>query len=151
MGAAAPATAPERIEEPQIAVRADAGANLDALRNAVLNALGGQRMLASMLDAGGWRIDGNELVIQVAASATVIDMSLGADARRLIIASASGVLGRAVRLKVISGGTNQPATASRPSSNGGGRNRAEQDPVVRRMKDKFGAEIRTIIDYREKR
>ena len=35
--------------------------------------------------------------------------------------------------------------------NGGGRNRAEQDPIVRRIQEKFGAEIRTIIDYREKR
>jgi hypothetical protein len=33
----------------------------------------------------------------------------------------------------------------------GGRGRAEQDPLVRRMKEKFGAEIRTVIDYREKR
>ena len=36
-------------------------------------------------------------------------------------------------------------------ANGGGRNRAEQDPIVRRIQEKFGAEIRTIIDYREKR
>jgi hypothetical protein len=33
----------------------------------------------------------------------------------------------------------------------GGRGRAEQDPVVQRMKEKFGAQIRTVIDYREKR
>ena len=33
----------------------------------------------------------------------------------------------------------------------GGRSRAEQDPVVRRMQEKFGAEIRTVIDYRDKR
>jgi hypothetical protein len=32
-----------------------------------------------------------------------------------------------------------------------GRGRAEQDPVVRRMREKFGAEIRTVIDYKEKR
>jgi DNA polymerase-3 subunit gamma/tau len=145
MGSAAPA-------EPELkaAVVPDAGINDDSLRSAVLNALSGHRMLASMLDGGEWRVEGNELLIQVSASNTVIDMSLGADARRLIIASASGALGRAVKLKVISGGTAQPA-ASRPASNGGGRSRAEQDPVVRRMKDKFGAEIRTIIDYREKR
>ncbi len=148
MGSAAPAAAPEQRVEPKPVASAD----IDSLRNAVLNALGGHRMLASMLDGGDWRIEGNELVIQVAASNTVIEMSLGADAKRLMIAAASGALGRAVKLKVISGGTAQP-TASRPASqsNGGGRNRAEQDPVVRRMKDKFGAEIRTIIDYREKR
>ena len=53
-----------------------------------------------MLETGEWAVEGNELVIRVAASATVIDMSLGADAKRLAIATASGVLGRAVKLKV---------------------------------------------------
>src|SRR6202008_317516 len=33
----------------------------------------------------------------------------------------------------------------------GGRGRAEQDPVVRRMQEKLGAQVRTVIDYREKR
>jgi hypothetical protein len=81
----------------------------------------------------------------------VIDMSLGADAKKLAIASASGVLGRPVKLKVVPGGAEQVVAAKPVSPNGGGRSRAEQDPIVRRMKEKFGAEIRTIIDYREKR
>jgi DNA polymerase-3 subunit gamma/tau len=124
----------------------------DRLRDAVLNALSsaGHRMLVSMLEAGEWRLEGHELQIKVAASASLIDMSLGADAKRLAISTASGVLGRAARLKV-SPGTVAQAAAPRPASNGGGRSRAEQDPVVRRMREKFGAEIRTIIDYREKR
>ncbi|PYX34598.1 MAG: hypothetical protein DMG81_19715, partial [Acidobacteria bacterium] len=67
-------------------------------------------------------------------------------------ATASGVLGRAMKFKVLPGGTAQ-AAPPRPasSSNGGGRARAEQDPIVRRMKEKFGAEIRTIIDQRNKK
>ena len=108
-------------------------------------------MLVSMLDGGEWQVEKNELVIKVASSATVIDMTLGADARRLAMATASGVAGRALKLKVVSGDVAPGATASRPASNGGGRSRAEQDPIVRRMKEKFGAEIRTIIDYKERR
>lgn len=108
-------------------------------------------MLVSMLESGEWQIEGNELVIKVASSATVIDMTLGADARRLAIATASGVAGRALKLKVIPSDRAASTATSRPSSNGGGRSRAEQDPIVRRMKEKFGAEIRTIIDYKEKR
>ena len=71
----------------------------------MLNALaaGGHQMLVSMLEAGEWRVEGNELVIKVASSATVIDMTLGADAKRLAIATASGVAGRALKLKVLSG------------------------------------------------
>src|SRR5579864_322763 len=123
------------------------------LRERVLNALaaGGHQMLVSMLEGGEWQIEGNELVIKVASSATVIDMTLGADARRLAIAAASGIAGRALKLRVIPGNGAASTPTSRPSSNGGGRTRAEQDPIVRRMKEKFGAEIRTIIDYKEKR
>ena len=142
--------------EPEIALAMQQAEPAD-LRQAVLNALGngGHRMLTAMLETGEWRLEGNELVIRVAASATVIDMSLGADAKRLMIATASGVAGRALKLKVVSGGAAQGAELSpapvRPASNGGGRGRVEQDPVVRRMKEKFGAEIRTVIDYKERR
>ncbi len=132
---------------------------IEKLQGAVLQTLmdGNQRILVSMLEMGEWSLKGNEVVIKVPESQTVIDMSLSADARRLAIASASGVLGRAVKLKIVAG-----ATGSTEKTNGvgqsvgansgpGGRSRAEQDAVVRRMREKFGAEIRTVIDYKEKR
>jgi DNA polymerase III subunit gamma/tau len=160
MGAAAPAAvaevAPEISARPELAETRPVGTadlDRDALRDSVLNALaaGGHQMLVSMLEGGEWRIEANELVIKVASSATVIDMTLGADARRLAIATASGIAGRALKLKVLSDSSATNTATSRPSSNGGGRSRAEQDPIVRRMKEKFGAEIRTIIDYKDKR
>jgi DNA polymerase-3 subunit gamma/tau len=152
MGAAAPATvvqaAPEPSPEP---LRALEARPID-VRDAVLNALSGagQRILINMLETAEWQVEGNEVVIKVASSATVLEMSLGADSKRLMIATASGALGRAMKLRVVPGGVAQ-AVARPLSGNGGGRGRAEQDPVVRRMKEKFGAEIRTIIDYKEKR
>jgi DNA polymerase III subunit gamma/tau len=122
---------------------------IDNVRGAVLNALseGGHRMVVAMVETGEWKIEGNEVVIKVATSPTVIEMSLGNDSKRLAIATASGVLGRAMKLKVISGGTAQIVPEKRASSNGGGRSRAEQDPIVRKMEEKFGAKIRTVIDY----
>jgi hypothetical protein len=140
---------PEKSEKPQNSPTANSG----DVRGAVLTALAdsGQRMLSAMLESGEWQSEGNELVIKVASSATVIAMLLGADAKRLIVATASGVLGRPVRLKVVSGGVVQTTSRNSTSTNGGGRGRAEQDPVVDRMKEKFGAEIRTIIDYKQKR
>ena len=92
----------EKSERPQNSPTANSG----DVRGAVLNALAdaGQRMLSAMLETGEWQTEGNELVIKVASSATVIEMSLGADAKRLIVATASGVLGRPVKLKVVSGG-----------------------------------------------
>jgi len=144
------------IAEPAIFAqpsRSESSPNNDDVRQAVLDALAGagRQMLVSMLEAGEWQADGNELVIKVPSSATVIDMSLDTDSRRIAAATASGVMGRPLKLKVIPGGAGQPVAASRQGSNGSGRSRAEQEPVVRRMKEKFGAEIRTIIDYREKK
>jgi DNA polymerase-3 subunit gamma/tau len=138
------------------------------LQTAVLQALadGNQRILAAMLEAGEWSVQGNELMIRVAESQTVIDMSVGAEARRLVIACASGVVGRAVKLRVVPGATgalqegngDKGNSSSAPSTGApstgpriSGRSRAEQDPLVQRMREKFGAEIRTVIDYREKR
>ena len=133
---------------------------IERLRSSMLQALldGNQRILVSMLEAGEWSVEGNEVMIKVSESQTVVDMSLGADARRLAIASASGVLGRAVKLRIIPGATVTPTEIKRngarvatANSGAGGRSRAEQDAVVRRLQEKFGAEIRTVIDYKEKR
>jgi DNA polymerase-3 subunit gamma/tau len=149
----------EAVSRPDTAVQPEHSSNgassINALREAVLNALAsnGHRMVVSMMESDEWRTEGNELIVKVTSSPTVIDMSLGADAKKLVIATASGVMGRPLRLKVVpgaaaAGGTSLPRV---PPSPGSGRSRAEQDPVVRRMKEKFGAEIRTIIDYRDKR
>src|ERR1039457_1094840 len=95
--------------QPATAVAA-APQQLDRLQNAVLQAVtdGSQRILVSMLSAGEWSVQGNELVIKISESQTVVDMSLGPDAKRLAIASASGVLGRPVKLKVVPGATVAP-------------------------------------------
>jgi DNA polymerase III subunit gamma/tau len=147
------------IESGTIQVALPAQPEMDSLQAAVLQALanGNQRFLVSILSAGEWSVQANELIIKVSESQTVVDMSLSSDAKRLVIASASGVLGRAIKLKIVPGAvvTQQENKAnggpSRVNSGIGGRGRAEQDPIVRRMQEKFGAEIRTVIDYKEKR
>jgi len=146
MGSAAPDLAPTFEHSPVVAAQED-------VRLAVLNALAeaGHPMVKSMLESGQWEVQGNELLIQVASSAAVIDMSVGAAAKKVAVEAATRSLARPMKVKVVSG---KPAVGPAPqpvSSNGGGRSRAEQDPIVRKMKEKFGAEIRTIIDYKEKR
>src|SRR5271165_2021106 len=151
------ATEAAALDPPRIGDEQPPASLSERLREAVLQSLanGNQHFLVSMLSGGEWSVRGNELVIQLSESQTVVDMSVSNDAKRLAIASASGVLGRAVKFKVVGGANVVPqekrngATQSLPGV--GGRARAEQDPVVRRMREKFGAEIRTVIDYRDKR
>jgi DNA polymerase-3 subunit gamma/tau len=161
--AAVKPSAPQMVAEPgsppsEAKSTATVTPEIERLQSAVLQALvdSGQRILASMLSDGEWAVQGNEFIIKVTESQTVVDMSLGADAKRLAIAAGSGILGRAVKLKVIAGAApvanGNKRNGALPSASGpGGRGRAEQDPIVRRMQEKFGAEIRTVIDYREKR
>jgi len=151
MGTAAPASLAEvEVQAAGPSLQVQAG-GIGGLSSAVVNALSeaGHRVLASMLEGGEWQVDGGQLIIKVASSATVIDMSLGADAKRMAVAAASGVLGRPMKLNVIPGAVTQSPPKNGAPSNGGGRSRAEHDPIVRRMKEKFGAEIRTIIDYKD--
>ena len=152
MGSAAPAAAFERRPEPVVAVPAT---GIDEVRAAVLNPLtnAGLNMLASMLEAGEWAIQGNELTVRVAASASLIEMSVSSEGRKIAVAAASGTMGRAMKLQVVPGGTPQvvPARSSSAPANGSSRSRAEQEPVIQRLREKFGAEIRTVIDYRQKK
>ena len=149
MGSAAPAVEDlSPVPEPAEPLRAEA--SVEALRDAVLNALGNQQMLASILETAEWKLEGNALIAKVAASSAMIDMSFTADARRTGGAAASSVAGRPIKMLVEAGGVAQAPAAVRRESNGSARSRAEQDPIVQRMQEKFGAEIRTVIDYREK-
>jgi DNA polymerase-3 subunit gamma/tau len=147
-----PVARTEVIAEVQAAAKVEV--NAESLRNAVLNALGDQPMLVSMLENAEWTLNGNALIAKAEASSTMIEMSFPAEARRVASAAASGLAGRPIRLQVEPGGPPQsaaaPRRASTAASNGSARSRAEQDPIVQRMKEKFGAEIRTVIDYREK-
>jgi hypothetical protein len=121
------------------------------LRDTVLGALGNQRMLVSILETAEWSLNGNSLLAKVTASSTMIEMSFTAEARRVGSAVASGAAGRPIKFMVEPGGVAQTAAAARPAPNGSARSRAENDPIVQRMQEKFKAEIRTVIDYREKR
>jgi hypothetical protein len=107
-------------------------------------------MLLSLLETAEWTLNGSSLVAKVAASAGMIEMSFTADARRVASAAASGQAGRPIKIQVEPGGSEQAAPPPPRPFNGSARSRAEKDPIVQRMKEKFGAEIRTVIDYREK-
>jgi DNA polymerase III subunit gamma/tau len=153
MGSAAPAVPELSLEPlPQPAERAEVEAEVKAvsLRDAVLDALSNQQMLVSVLETAQWSLNGNALIARVAASSTMIEMSFTAEARRIASAAASGLAGRPIKMQVEPGAAPPATSAPRRASNGSARSRAEQDPIVQRMQEKFGAEIRTVIDYREK-
>jgi DNA polymerase III subunit gamma/tau len=113
----------------------------------------GHKMLASTLESGSVTMKGNELVLSIGQSAAVIDLMMSAEPKRLANAAASAALGRPTKVNVVSGvpaATNGAAAVVRPRNGASARSRAAEDPIVQRMREKFGAEIRTVIDHRDK-
>ncbi len=139
-----------------VAVEAAGGeVSPETVRNAVLSALENanfRALASSILEPGECSLEGGTLVFRVAATQTVADMSLTGEALRIAPQAASSAAGRPIKVKVIGGAaSNGGGHAARPANGPGARSRAAEDPVVRRMQEKFGAQIRTVIDHREKR
>ena len=156
-GAAPAATAvavaePEEQQEPEPAVAADPGIIMGRVLSELEN--GGHKMLASTLESGVLELKGNELIVNVQQSAAVIDMMMGPEPKRIANAAATAAGGRPLKVMVIGGAAQRNGNGSQPvrvvRNGAGARSRAAEDPVVRRMQEKFGAEIRTVIDHREK-
>jgi DNA polymerase-3 subunit gamma/tau len=125
-------------------------ANLETVRNAVLAALeeAGHRMAADSLETGEWAITANGLTVKVASGEQLIAMTFGPEQRQLMQQAVEASAGRSLQLSVVSGGAKNaaPPAVSRPVTPGGARAKAAQHPVVRRMIEKFGAELRTVRD-----
>jgi DNA polymerase III subunit gamma/tau len=125
------------------------------LRNVVLTALedAGQHVLAHNLEEGEWSVRGGEVAVKVGMSQVLIDVALGPEPKRIIQAALGKAANRPLKFKMVSG---TPAVAAkteqppRPASGAGVRSRAMADPIVQRMQEKFGAEIRTVIDQKER-
>src|SRR5260370_16421486 len=106
-------------------------------------------MIVSILEHPDWSLNANVLIAKVAASSPMTEMAFTAEARRIASAAASGLAGRPIKLQVEPGGTTQAISPVRRAAtlNGSARSRAEQDPIVQRIQEKFDPEIRTVIDY----
>jgi DNA polymerase-3 subunit gamma/tau len=125
-------------------------------RDAVLAALedANQQMLAHNLELGEWSVRGHEVSVKVAMSQIMVDVALGEVPKRIVNEALAKATGRALKFKMVSGGAQfapkAPPPSARPSNGAGARSRAASDPIVQRMQEKFGAEIRSVIDHKER-
>jgi len=132
--------------------------SLDVLRGAVLDALegSGQQMLAHTLEQGEWSLRGSDITVKVGLSQALIDVALGENPKRVVHNALAQAAGKPLRFKMENGGAQfTPASAvPRPTngnSNGASaRSRALADPTVKQMQETFGAEIRTVIDLKDR-
>ncbi|HUR37559.1 MAG TPA: DNA polymerase III subunit gamma/tau [Terriglobales bacterium] len=141
---------------PAPAIPAEQSLGLDGIRSAVIEALesSNQGMLVSMLDPGEWSLAGNEITIRVTASTVMIDMSFGPEPKKMVVGAASRAAGHPMKVHVLTGAVTNTSPSHRGTARAGGgasaRMRAAEDPIVQYMQEKFGAEIRTVVDHKDK-
>ncbi|HLW53512.1 MAG TPA: DNA polymerase III subunit gamma/tau [Candidatus Angelobacter sp.] len=133
---------------------ADEAGILEGVLEALMKEPGNDN-LVSTLESGAVELTAGELLVRIDKPPSVIPFIMGPDQKKAASAAASAVAGRPLKVTLVGGapsGANGTAPAAPPARNGfSARSRAAEDPVVRRMQEKFGAEIRTVIDHRDKR
>ena len=145
----APVAVAEEVEPPPVAAVPDSSSP-EAVKTAVLDALdkAGVRLQVYSVE-----VRGGEVVLQLGVVQSLLSSALKPDAQRAVTQAASQAAGRPLKLRLAPKPANAPGngdSAPRPSGPGT-KSRAADDPVVKRMQEKFGAQIRTVIDYRDKR
>jgi DNA polymerase-3 subunit gamma/tau len=135
-------------EAPEPAPSGNTELNIDAIREAVLLEFQDQKTLFGPLEDGEWSVEGMEVVVKTTLSATLIEFAFTADLKRRAVGAAARVAGRPMKFRIASGGSAAPNNKPVRNSVGGtsARAKASQHPVVQKMIEKFGAEIRTIMD-----
>jgi DNA polymerase III subunit gamma/tau len=134
----------------------DAGSILGRVLAALEENPGNHNLVATM-ETGHAVIQGGELVVTVDQPASVIPFIMSAEQKRIASEAATRAAGRPLKVNLAGGAPGKPpngTAVARPPDHGSNgasaRSRAANDPVVRRMQEKFGAEIRTVIDHRLK-
>jgi DNA polymerase-3 subunit gamma/tau len=125
--------------------------DLSAAISAAVEAAG-HPMAANLLSGGRWYFEGSQPAVQVAASDFTMKMTLGPEPLKAANAAASQALGRPAKLKISGGGEVNGTPNSKPvRKTGTSTSRVAEDPIVQKMQAVFGAEIRTVIDYQNKK
>ena len=144
-----PILEPEAVAEPTplLTTNEDFGAAISAAVEAA-----GHPLAANLLGGGRWFFEGNQPAVRVAASEFTMKTTLGGEVLKIANAAASLTLGRPAKLRISSGGAaegngNSKSPAPRTGST---TSRVAEDPIVQKMQEVFGAEIRTVIDLRKK-
>jgi len=137
---------------PQAAVAEASLPSVEQIRHAVVNALAeGSHVSASqLLDAGKWTIDGASLRIEVAGMGKkMIALTVNAAAEKIIRQELQR-LGAPTRLLVVPlEGTAHATSMSAPPA-GSIQEVALAHPLVQRAREIFKAEVRSVVDLRQK-
>jgi DNA polymerase-3 subunit gamma/tau len=143
------------VEAVSIAVEGAAesgGESLDRLRQAIVEALDaqGHQTASSLMAAGNWRMEGDTVQVRVAVKKLMLGLVMNPEADK-IARGAIRELGFAARLQVVPGDGTSGPVASSAAAQGSVQAMALENPLVKQARELFRAEVRSVLDLRDKR
>jgi DNA polymerase-3 subunit gamma/tau len=141
-----------------LAAAADGAApDLDRVREAVCSALenAGHNTAAVLLDAGTWRENSGTIEVEVGIKKTMLGLTMNAEAEKICREALRGI-GETRKLIFLPGenggsGAAKAPRAERPAAQGSIQAIALENPLVRQAQELFQAEVRSVLDLREKK
>jgi DNA polymerase-3 subunit gamma/tau len=125
---------------------------MDRLRDAVAQALEekGHQTAAALLTAGAWRHDGELIEVQIAVKKLMLGLVMNPEADKIArtVMREQGFTGK---LQVLPGEGTTGGTSARQVAQGSVQAQALENPLVKQAQELFRAEVRSILDLRDKR
>jgi DNA polymerase-3 subunit gamma/tau len=151
------ARAPELTQNSAPTSAASAPTNIDSIRDSIAQALeaSGHATAATLAGNGRWSQDGSNLRIEVAARKTMIGLTFNADAEKIIRKQLQSI-GAPTRFMILPGdgltsAASTNASGSKPqAARGSIQQTALAHPLVQQAQTLFNAEVRGVLDLREK-
>ena len=153
-GTAATLTEGALAKAPEAAQQATAAPSIEAVRHAVGSALveGGHPSAAQLLGSGAWTLEATSLRIEVPGMGKkMLALTINASAEKMIRQELKR-LGAPTRFMVVpgEGAASAGAQIEAPPLAGSVREAALANPLVQRAREIFKAEVRSVVDLRQK-
>jgi len=131
-----------------------AGTELDAIRETVCTALNdqGHNTAAVLLDAGKWTLEGDTIHVEVGIKKMMLSLTMNIEAEK-IAKNALRAAGASQKLVVVPGEGAAASSSAKPrtAASGSVQAAALENPLVKQAMDLFSAEVRSVLDLRDKK
>ncbi len=134
----------------------EAAPDLDRIREAVVAALAnaGHETAANLVHQGNWTEEGNAIQVEVAVRKTMLALTVNAEAEA-VVRKTMKAMGATQKIAFVPGenganGGKGPARESGALISGSAQSAAMENPLVKKTQELFKADIRSVLDLRDK-